>query len=313
MEFVIYLSFDGRCEEAFKHYEKVFGGKILMLVRNGDMPAEMPCAPGAENRIMHARLQVGDAILMGGDAPINVYSKPAGFSASIQIEDIAEAERIFRELSVGGTVMMPIAETFWARRFGMMIDRFGTPWMINTEKNPAAQETPSSKPFEIARTFDLSREELWKCFTDVKRMQEWWGPKGVKVVRSDMDLRPGGAYHYGMQMPDGAMMWGRQVYREIDDGKRLVFVNSFANEHGNIARHPLAPVWPIEMLTTMTFADAAAGKSSFSVTWTPIYPTDEELKAFEGGHESMRNGWTGTLDKLAEYVRTLADKGKRKA
>jgi PhnB protein len=121
-DFVTYLGFDGNCEEAFKRYEKVFGGKILMMMRHSDAPAGsgVPQNPEIANRIMHARLEVGGRLLMGGDAPIHQPSKPQGFCVSVAVDDPAEAERTFRELAEGGTVKMPIAETFWVHRFGMV-------------------------------------------------------------------------------------------------------------------------------------------------------------------------------------------------
>jgi len=136
MDFVTYLGFDGTCEEAFKFYEKVLRGKIQMMVRNADAPPGTPVSPGSENRIMHARLEAGGRLLMGGDAPSQKKAKAQGFCVSIMVDEVAEAERIFRELSKGGTVEMPIGETFWARRFGMFTDKFGTPWMINCENPP---------------------------------------------------------------------------------------------------------------------------------------------------------------------------------
>jgi PhnB protein len=135
-DFVTYLSFDGRCEEAFKHYEKVFKGKILMMMRHSDAPpgSGVPQNPETASRIMHARLEVGGRLLMGGDAPPHNSSKPQGFCVSVAVDDPAEAERIFGQLSEGGAIVMPIAETFWALRFGMVTDQFGTPWMVNCEK-----------------------------------------------------------------------------------------------------------------------------------------------------------------------------------
>ena len=121
-DFVTYLSFDGRCEEAFKRYEKVFRGKILMMMRHSDAPpgSGVPQNPETANRIMHARLEVGGRLLMGGDAPAHSSSKPQGFCVSVAVDDPAEAERIFGQLSEGGAIVMPIGETFWAQRFGMV-------------------------------------------------------------------------------------------------------------------------------------------------------------------------------------------------
>jgi PhnB protein len=136
-DLVTYLSFDGQCEAAFKCYESVLGGKILMMMRYADAPADAGVSqtPEMATRIMHARLRVGDRLLMGGDAPPQYARKPQGFCATVMVDDPAEAERIFRELGEGGNVQMPIGETFWARRFGVLIDRFGTPWMVNCEKS----------------------------------------------------------------------------------------------------------------------------------------------------------------------------------
>jgi PhnB protein len=137
-DLVVYLGFDGTCEAAFKFYEKALRGKILMMVRIKDAPPDVPRTPESEDRIMHARLQVGDRLLMGGDAPTHVpFSPPHGFCANIMVDDPAEADRIFTELAVGGKVMMPMGETFWARRFGMLVDQFGTPWMVNCELSAA--------------------------------------------------------------------------------------------------------------------------------------------------------------------------------
>jgi PhnB protein len=135
-DLVTYLSFDGKCEAAFKHYEKILGGKIVMMARYADAPADAGVSqtPETASRIMHARLQVGDRLLMGGDAPPQFASKAQGFCVSIQVDDPLEAERIFRELGEGGVVQVSIGETFWARRFGMLIDQFGTPWMVNCER-----------------------------------------------------------------------------------------------------------------------------------------------------------------------------------
>ena len=133
-EFTPYLGFDGQCEEAFRRYEKVFRGKILMMMRHSDAPSGsgVPQTPDVANRIMHARLQVGDRLLMGGDAPTGRH--PQNSSVSVTVDDPEEADRIYNALAEGGTVTMPIGETFWARRFGMVTDTYGVPWMVNCEK-----------------------------------------------------------------------------------------------------------------------------------------------------------------------------------
>ncbi len=159
-----------------------------------------------------------------------------------------------------------------------------------------------STDFVISRVFDAPRELVWKAFTEPERMQQWWGPKGTTVIRAKMDLRPGGIYHYGMRTPDGKSMWGRFVFREVAAPHRLVWTNSFSDEAGGVTRHPLAPDWPLEMLTTLTLEEQSGGKTKLTVRWSPINASESEEKAFEAGCNSMQQGWTGTLDKLADYL-----------
>ena len=126
-----YLLFNGNCEEAFKFYEKCLGGKIEVMMPHAGTPAEQQAPAEWRNKILHARLSVGDQILMGSDCPPDQYHQPKGFSVSLIINDPAEAERLFHALEEGGKVEMPIQKTFWATRFGMLVDRFDIPWMIN--------------------------------------------------------------------------------------------------------------------------------------------------------------------------------------
>jgi PhnB protein len=129
-----YLTFNGQCEAAFKFYEQCLGGKIEAMIPHGGTPAAEHVPSEWHNKIMHARLTVGDDVLMGSDAPPDRYKEPKGFSVALQIKEPAEAERIFHALAENGTVGMPIQQTFWAIRFGMLVDRFGIPWMVNCDQ-----------------------------------------------------------------------------------------------------------------------------------------------------------------------------------
>jgi uncharacterized protein YndB with AHSA1/START domain len=162
--------------------------------------------------------------------------------------------------------------------------------------------TETKGDFVISRVFEAPRELLWECFTDPERMKQWWGPKGVTVVAAKMDLRSGGTFHYGMSMPNGQVMWGKFVYREITAPERLVLVNSFSDEAGGITRHPMSPTWPLELLTTFTFEEEPVGKTKLTVRWSPIKATEAEQQTFDAGHDSMRQGWGGTLDQLGAYL-----------
>ena len=161
-----------------------------------------------------------------------------------------------------------------------------------------------SKDFVISRVFDAPRDLVWKAFSEPERMKQWWGPKGFTVIVSKMDFRPGGTYHYGMKSPTGEPMWGKFRYREIVPPQRMVLVSSFSDEAGGITRHPMAPTWPLEMLSTFTFEDVPGGKTKFTLHWSAYNATDEEQKTFDAGHDSMRGGWGGTMDQLAAYLAT---------
>lgn len=132
MEFNPYLNFNGNCEEAFNFYAKTLGGKILFKMTHGETP-EGHKVPEMKDKIMHATLQIGNQLIMGSDAPPQYFSKPQGFFVSINVKDVAESERIYKALAENAKIEMPLGQTFWAERFGMLTDRFGIPWMINCE------------------------------------------------------------------------------------------------------------------------------------------------------------------------------------
>jgi PhnB protein len=126
-----YLFYNSNCEAAFKFYEKALGGKIEMLMRNEEAPADMPSPPERKMNIMHAQISIGGETLMASDAPPDRFNKPQGFAVSLTVENPADAERKFKALSEGGSVNMPFGKTFFAKGFGMCVDQFGIPWMIN--------------------------------------------------------------------------------------------------------------------------------------------------------------------------------------
>lgn len=132
MKFVPYLSFDGRCREAFEFYAKVLNGKVVAMISHGETPAGPHVSKEWQDKIINAHLVAGDQELMGADSPPEMGdATKKGFSLSIQIDDEKDAERIFKAFADGGTVTMPFEPTFWAKKFGMVTDRYGTPWMIN--------------------------------------------------------------------------------------------------------------------------------------------------------------------------------------
>ncbi len=135
MKFHPYLSFAGNCEEAFKYYEKHLGGKIKGSFTWKGTPAAEHVPAEWGDKIMHSTIAVGDQELLGADVPPEQYKKPLGFHVAIGLQDVATAERVFKALAEKGTIEMPLASTFWAQRFGIVVDQFGIPWMVNCE-NP---------------------------------------------------------------------------------------------------------------------------------------------------------------------------------
>jgi PhnB protein len=133
MQMSPYLSFKGECEAAFKFYERCLGGQLGAIFRYRGTPLAHQVPADWSDKVMHCSLTLGDEMLMGGDVAPDRYEEPRGFTLSLQIMSTAEAERIFRELAEDGRVVVPLEKTFWAARFGMLVDRFGIPWQINCE------------------------------------------------------------------------------------------------------------------------------------------------------------------------------------
>jgi uncharacterized protein YndB with AHSA1/START domain len=159
------------------------------------------------------------------------------------------------------------------------------------------------KLFEISRVFDAPRDRVWKSWTEAERLKQWWGPKGFTVKQCKIDLRPGGMMHYCLRSPDGHDMWGKFVYREIAKPEKLVFVNSFSDEKGSTTVHPMMPTWPREMLSTVTF-EAQGARTKVTVQWVPLdTSTDLERKTFDEGRDGMKQGWGGTFDEFADYLK----------
>lgn len=129
-----HLSFGGQCEAAFQFYERCLGGKILTLLTYANSPMAEQVPPEWRGKILHATLTVGDSVLMGADVLPERFEQPKGFQVLLAIDDPVDAERIFQALAENGTVQMPLQKTFWAVRFGVLVDQFGVPWEINCEQ-----------------------------------------------------------------------------------------------------------------------------------------------------------------------------------
>jgi uncharacterized protein YndB with AHSA1/START domain len=160
------------------------------------------------------------------------------------------------------------------------------------------------KPFEIARVFDAPREQVWKAWTDPGELRKWWGPRGFKTHSCKVELRPGGMFLYGMTAPDGSDMWGRFIYREIAAPKKLVFIVSFSDPKGGVARHPWSPGWPLHIMSTVEFEAQGPRKTKVTVSWLPHEASELESRTFDEGRDSMKQGWGGTLDQLTHHLKS---------
>jgi len=168
----------------------------------------------------------------------------------------------------------------------------------------------NSNAFTLTRVLNAPRELVWKVYTQEEHLAKWFGPKGLKMISTKLDFRPGGIFHYGMQTPDGHEMWGKFIYREIIAPERLVFIVSFSDKNGGTTRHPMAPNWPLETLSDTTFeeVEGAPAKTKLTLNWSAINATPEECRIFDDSHASMNQGHNGTFEQLDEYLKTIQNK-----
>ena len=165
----------------------------------------------------------------------------------------------------------------------------------------ADQPVSESEVFVLNRTFDASPELLWAVLTEAQHIGQWFGPAGTKLIVKSLDLKVGGTFLYGMQMPTGITMWGKWVFREINAPDSMAYVVSFCNEAGQPVRHPMAPLWPLEVLAIQTLTEKD-GKTLTESRSYPINASPEERAIFKAGHASMQMGFGGTFAQLDAYL-----------
>jgi uncharacterized protein YndB with AHSA1/START domain len=168
----------------------------------------------------------------------------------------------------------------------------------------SARSAAAEQEFVIEREFDAPRALVWKAWTKAEHLAEWWGPRGCRIEVLKFDLRPGGVFHYAMRFSTGKPMYGKFVYREIAAPERLVFVNSFSDPEGGLTRAPFPQLqgnWPLEVLNHLSLTEAD-GRTALTLRGHPINATPAEIAAYVGMFDSMRQGFGGTFDALADYL-----------
>jgi uncharacterized protein YndB with AHSA1/START domain len=163
------------------------------------------------------------------------------------------------------------------------------------------------RDFVVERTFDAPRDLVWKVWTDAEHLKRWFGPKGFPMHSCSLDLRPGGIFHYSMRSPDGHEMWGKWIFREIVPPEKMVVIVSFSDAKAGVTRHPMNANWPLETISTMTLSEHN-GKTTLKLRWSPYNAAETERQTFDSNHESMRQGWGGTMDQLVTYLADIQAK-----
>jgi uncharacterized protein YndB with AHSA1/START domain len=160
-------------------------------------------------------------------------------------------------------------------------------------------------PFEHRREFDAPRDLVWAVHTEPEHLVKWFGPVGAEVLKAEIDLRPGGQFHYGLKMPDGGEMWGLQSYREVNGPVSLAYLQSFSDPDRGLTRHPLSDRWPLETLCTLHFEKLDGGRTRLNLTFVPHDAKDEDVATFDGARDQIRAGFDGMLDALEQYLASL--------
>jgi uncharacterized protein YndB with AHSA1/START domain len=164
--------------------------------------------------------------------------------------------------------------------------------------------TAAKKELIIERVINAPRALVWKTFTEAEHLRHWWGPVGFKLEVLKLDVRNGGTFHYAMRAANGAEMFGRFDYIEVDAPGKIVFTNSFSDAKGNHARAPFSNEWPIKVLNTWTFEEKN-GKTTLHLRGEPFEATEAEIRRYVQEFPGMNKGFSGTFDQLDAYLKTL--------
>jgi uncharacterized protein YndB with AHSA1/START domain len=245
-----------------------------------------------ENKITYLEVVKPERIVYkhGGDKDV----EPVNFQVTATFEPQGEKTKLTMRMTFPSAAARDhVVKTYGAvDGLNQTLDRLG-------EQLPKIGT--ADEEFVISRVFDAPRDVVWKAWTERDRLMQWFGPKGFTMSQAKLDFRQGGMLHYCLSGPEGKEMWGKFVYREIIPPQRIVWMHSFSDEKGGLTRHPFSSAWPLEMLTTVTFAEHE-DKTTVTVRWVPINASAAERETFQNNREGMKMGWTGTFEQLAQYL-----------
>ncbi len=165
-------------------------------------------------------------------------------------------------------------------------------------------QNQGNKEFVLTRILNAPRSLVFKTWAEPEHLAKWWGPKGFTFLTAKMDFRPGGIFHYGMKSPDGNEMWGKLLYHEIVAPEMLTYIVSFSDKDGNTTRHPLSPIWPLEVMNIMTLTEQG-DKTLLTLRGYPVNATIEEVTMFHDNHKNMEAGFGGMFSQYEEYLASI--------
>lgn len=191
-------------------------------------------------------------------------------------------------------------ETFPSSNPDLAAGNFKMGWtgFLRTELHRYLQNEPV---FRISRTINAPRDLVYQMWTDAAHLAQWWGPIGMELSVLKLELQQGGIFHYGMKGPNGGMMYGRFVFRDILPPERLIWTTSFADEKGNAIRAPFSDQFPVETYNVLTLTDLG-DKTRLTLSGCPINASQAELDFYRNMFDSMKNGFGGTFKQLMAYV-----------
>lgn len=249
-----------------------------------------------DNRIRYLEVVPGERLVYDHDSGFD--GDPNGFHVTVTFTEVGGRTEVEMKLRLQTAEAVATARKFGAIEGGQQtLERLGE----------LLAEAEASD-FVITRELRAPRALVWKVWTEPKHLVRWWGPAGYELAVTRLDLRPGGVFDFSMTAPPdaptgpmGRTMRSRFEYREIVVPERLVYVQSFVDEHGTIKRHPAEPTWPLEVHHVLTFAERN-GVTTLAMRARPINASAEERATYASGHASMQQGFGATFDQLAAYL-----------